>query len=83
VLAEFAGDHPAQDRVGDNTSGLGSSPPHVCLPVGVPRLIAAIRLPVPGDLPVHALIALPDPGSDQLHRLPSSKPVSDLDPIIL
>src|SRR5512141_30443 len=53
------------------------------LVVRVPRLVAAIGFAVASDLSVDTLEALPDPGSDRLHRFTISQTVSDLDPVIL
>jgi aminoglycoside phosphotransferase (APT) family kinase protein len=52
------------------------------LAVRVPGLIAAVRLAVAGDLPVDRLVALADPGRDNLDRLAPGEPIGDLDPVI-
>jgi Transposase, Mutator family len=41
--------------------------------VCAPGLVAAIRLAITGDLPIHALVALTNPGRDLLDRLTDGK----------
>jgi hypothetical protein len=83
VLGEPAGHGASQLGIDAEPARLGSSAPLVGLVVRVPGLVAAVGFAVPGDLPVHALVALPDPGRDLLDRLTPGEPVTDLDAVVL
>src|SRR5439155_6371568 len=69
----------AERAVDGEPSRLGPPAAYIGLVVCVPRLIPPIRLPVAGDLSVHGLVALADPGSDRLDRLVTAEPIGDFD----
>jgi hypothetical protein len=49
----------------------GTASAEMSLPVGIPRLVTAVRLPVPSELAVYGLKALRDPSGDRFDRLAS------------
>src|SRR5439155_17047809 len=73
----------AERAVDGEPSRLGPPAAYIGLVVCVPRLIPPIRLPDAGDLSVHGLVALADPGSDRLDRLVTAEPIGDFDSVVL
>ena len=77
MLIKFPG-HDVPERLTEGEAAFsGPEPALMCLAVGVPGLAAPIGLSVARDLPVDALIAFSDAGSDRFYWLAGEPQLSD------
>lgn len=83
LLSEFLAHERSQRLAGPDLLLLGAPATQEGLIVGPPGVVAAVRLTVALDLPVDALKALPDRGSDPLHALVGVQAIGDRDAVIL